>query len=246
MQLNLPLNPVVGQSWLSPDNVLYRWSGRAWETGDPIVFVGARAAAPTVTRTPTITMGPLPPDVIVPGDLWFNTEKGYLYIFYDDGSTTQWIVANPGQGTLEGPPGQTGAPGRDGVMADAPDDGREYIRQDQAWRVLRLAAGRQNYLWSPELVPPPAPGQLRCNVALTELYAHKITGNGIDTSHYFNEVYVTGHKIYIEDMTNPARWIKFNITASTVDSGDYWTVGVAVLEQGTEALTIERVAMLLL
>jgi hypothetical protein len=149
--IDLPLDPVVGQNWLSPDNVLYRWTGVAWETGDPIVFTAAAPPAPFVSRAPNMTMSPLPPETVVAGDFWFNTEKGYLYIYYDDGSTTQWIVANPGRGTLEGPPGQTGAKGADGApgavgppgpegpqgmpgaVGEAPADGKLYGRQDNAW-----------------------------------------------------------------------------------------------------------------
>ena len=29
------------------------------------------------------------------GDLWYRTSDGRLYVYYDDGSTAQWVDANP-------------------------------------------------------------------------------------------------------------------------------------------------------
>ena len=104
MLFEIPAEPIVGQYFTGPNNTIYRWSGFAWETVD----------WRTAGRTPTITMAPVPPDLPIPGDMWFNTEKGYLYLWYDDGSTLQWVVANPGRGTIAGPPGQTGPPGPPG------------------------------------------------------------------------------------------------------------------------------------
>ena len=103
----LPSAPVMGQVWVAPGNTQYRWTGATWDLID-------QRSTVLVSRVPTMTMASVPPDLPLPGDLWFGTETGYLYIYYDDGSTVQWIVANPGRGTLAGPPGQTGAKGDKG------------------------------------------------------------------------------------------------------------------------------------
>lgn len=113
VQFEIPSEPQVGQYFSGADNVTYRWSGYAWETVD------WRAAG----RTPTITMSPLPPDLPIPGDFWFSTDKGYLYLWYDDGNTVQWVVANPGRGTLAGPPGQTGPQGPIGPVGPEGPEG---------------------------------------------------------------------------------------------------------------------------
>jgi hypothetical protein len=71
--------------------------------------------APTVTNpTPKHTMSDVPPSLPVPGDFWWDTTRGFLFTWYNDGNTTQWVVSNPGQGSEEGPPGQTGDKGDDG------------------------------------------------------------------------------------------------------------------------------------
>lgn len=59
--------------------------------------------------TPKISIGPVPPVTAVPGDLWYNDVTGFLFIYYDDGNTAQWVVANPGTG-VQGPPGPPGPP----------------------------------------------------------------------------------------------------------------------------------------
>jgi hypothetical protein len=112
---DLPNAPVVGQVFHGPGTTLYQWTGTTWDMLDP------RA----VTRVPTITMGTEPPALPLAADLWFNTDTGFLFIFYDDGSTVQWVVANPGKGKEQGPPGQTGAQGPPGPQGDAGADGPE-------------------------------------------------------------------------------------------------------------------------
>ena len=97
----IPAAPLVGQTFYGPDNALYQWDGMAWMRLDP------RA----VTRVPTITEGPDPPALPLPADLWYNTVSGFLFIWYDDGNTIQWVVCNPGKGREIGPQGPQGPQG---------------------------------------------------------------------------------------------------------------------------------------
>ena len=235
MKFEIPNEPMVGQLFTGPNNTVFRWSGMAWETVD------WRAAG----RTPTITMSPTPPDLQMPGDFWFNIDNGFLYIWYDDGTTVQWVVANPGRGTLEGPPGQTGAPGKDSPVQEAPENGQEYVRQDATWAVLRLAVQMQNYMWFADPAPPPVSGEMRCNAAKTQLYFNKISGTGMDTSHFFNDAFTAGHKVFVQDRFDTTKWMKFSIATTAADSGTYWTLGVTLLEEGS-AMTTSRVAVALI
>ena len=102
MQFEIPSEPQPGQLWQGPDGLRYMWNGMAWDTVEGQVLA---------SRVPTCTTAPTPPALPAPADLWFNTENGYLYIYYDDGSTAQWVVCNPGRGNIAGPPGQTGPRG---------------------------------------------------------------------------------------------------------------------------------------
>jgi len=76
--------------------------------------------------TPKVTIGPAPPIGQVPGDFWYNNVNGFLFIWYDDGNTAQWVVANPGRGSSlgpQGPPGVTGPAGPQGPLGPAGPEG---------------------------------------------------------------------------------------------------------------------------
>lgn len=48
-----------------------------------------------ITRTPEITIAATPPVGPLEGDLWWNTNTGIEYIWYNDGSSSQWVATNP-------------------------------------------------------------------------------------------------------------------------------------------------------
>ena len=50
-----------------------------------------------------VTVGPTPPVNPVANMLWWDSTGGYLYISYNDGTSTQWVEASPG-GRLETSP----------------------------------------------------------------------------------------------------------------------------------------------
>jgi len=107
MLLSFPASPTVDEVWFGPDGIWYRWNGTAWDAAMPL-------AANQTSRIPTCSIGPVPPPGALPGDLWYSSENGYLYIWYDDGSTLQWVIANPGRGGAVGPQGPQGPPGAPG------------------------------------------------------------------------------------------------------------------------------------
>lgn len=72
------------------------------------------AVPPITTRVPYCTAAPTPPLAPVANDLWFDTVNGYLFIYYDDGNTKQWVVTDPSTSTANGPPGPPGVPGPQG------------------------------------------------------------------------------------------------------------------------------------
>ena len=45
-----------------------------------------------LTNVPGSTTPPANPE---PGNLWFNSEEGRLYVYYDDGDSQQWVDASP-------------------------------------------------------------------------------------------------------------------------------------------------------
>jgi hypothetical protein len=55
------------------------------------------------------------------GQLWFDSVGGQLYVYYDDGNTSQWVIAvNSGAG-----------------ISDAPTDNTTYARNNGAWVNLK-------------------------------------------------------------------------------------------------------------
>ncbi len=55
-----------------------------------------------------VTVSDIPPASAGPGALWWKSDEGNLYVYYNDGTSTQWVVASPGIGAA-GPPGTPGA-----------------------------------------------------------------------------------------------------------------------------------------
>ena len=61
---------------------------------------------------PNMTVDPLPPSAPVVGDLWYNTVTGAIFLWYDDGTSAQWVTVGPGMVGPPGPPGpSSGSPG---------------------------------------------------------------------------------------------------------------------------------------
>lgn len=85
----------------------------AWVETPPNTVVSKFATAPApppivpvpgphdVTRVPTLTVSQVPPTspAPLPGDLWWSTLHGQLFILYDDGNTVQWVLSNHGGGS---------------------------------------------------------------------------------------------------------------------------------------------------
>jgi hypothetical protein len=74
MPLDFPTSPTNGQAY----------NGYVYSTA-----VGAWQAKPSA-QSPFYT-GDTPPGNPVVGDSWFNTNDGTMYVYYNDGNTSQWV-----------------------------------------------------------------------------------------------------------------------------------------------------------
>ncbi len=75
----------VGETWLNTGltkPVLNVWDGFEW------VKTSSSGSGCWVSDTP--------PTEIEQGSLWWNSELGTLFVWYDDGDTQQWVEASPG------------------------------------------------------------------------------------------------------------------------------------------------------
>ena len=77
---------------------------------------GHPGIAATVTVIP-VTVGDSPPigvGVTNNGELWWESDTGDLYVYYDDGNSSQWVMANAGGRGLTGDKGEAGDKGQKG------------------------------------------------------------------------------------------------------------------------------------
>jgi microcystin-dependent protein len=109
--------------------------------GDHVVYAGAlyRAIAPVIPAAfdpaqwtlagGAVTVADVPPDNPQPGNLWFDGIGAQLYIWVNDGTSQQWVIA------INQPPPS-------GLVPEAPTDGAVYGRSDLSWRpALALSGG---------------------------------------------------------------------------------------------------------
>ena len=76
--LDFPANPTIGQVFAS-GGVTWIWDGAKWT-------LSAVAGGGT-----SITIGDLPPTDPAVGALWWHSASGQLYVFYNDGNSSQWV-----------------------------------------------------------------------------------------------------------------------------------------------------------
>ena len=81
---------------------------------------GHPGIAATITVIP-VTVGDNPPPNANNGELWWESDTGDLFVYYNDGNSAQWVMANAGgrgdkgePSSVAGPPGPPGPAGDDG------------------------------------------------------------------------------------------------------------------------------------
>jgi hypothetical protein len=134
MSLNFPDAPTLGQTYPP-----YIWDGEKWDyTG-----VGAPGTA-------NVKMSDTPPPGAVHGDLWYESDSGFIFVRVDDGSSLQWAVTNP----VVPVAGPQGIQGVQGVKGDKGDQGIQGIQGPIAdmtvatTDVAPVAAGDRTLWWN--------------------------------------------------------------------------------------------------
>lgn len=81
MAFDFPASPSEGQEFTPPSGPTYVFTSPVWK------FKNIPAGA-------TVYVGDNPPAAPFPGMLWWDSDLGSLYIYYADGSSSQWVQAN--------------------------------------------------------------------------------------------------------------------------------------------------------
>ena len=91
--LDFPANPTENQQFTGSNNIQYVYASGKWTS------LGAIVDHDPDSDKPTISIGSTPPDSPAVGEMWFNTVKGILFIWYRDESQSgvegQWTDARP-------------------------------------------------------------------------------------------------------------------------------------------------------
>lgn len=112
--LDFPSSPAIGQIYNAPNGVAYQWDGAKW-----VVIGGTGAGGATV-----VSLGPTPPNNPQVGWLWWRSDPdGNLFVWYNDGTSAQWVPAMSSVGQFTG--GAT-SPWTDNGTALVPVKGAAY------------------------------------------------------------------------------------------------------------------------
>ena len=133
MAINLPNSPTNGQTvTVGNKTLVYSTSLSVWQ-------IQSSPAGATVTTSDTAPASPSD------GDMWFDSATLNTFIYYADGSSNQWVKANPSGST--GPQGIQGVAGADGASGG---NGVATIVADMAGLIALsgMSAGAQAYVTS--------------------------------------------------------------------------------------------------
>lgn len=92
---------------------MFYWDGMHW------VHSGGDGGA----GAGRVTVSSVAPQFPLQGDVWFDSVSTQTFVWYDDGTSAQWVVAVNADGTR----------GPGGGLLDAPLTGGPYARQSGSW-----------------------------------------------------------------------------------------------------------------
>lgn len=111
--------------------------------------------APVVGETgsdgASVTTSPNPPSGPEPGDLWFNSDDGRLYVYYEDVDGSQWVDASPDAqaAVVSSSPSPPSSPNANDLWWDD-EDGKLFIYYVDAdssqWVEASPSSGGSNYV----------------------------------------------------------------------------------------------------
>lgn len=143
MAIDFPSSPANGATYTYNGKV-YTFDGVSWT----VATSGGGGSSVTVSGTP-----PVSPSA---GDMWFNSELGTLNVFFDDGSSTQWVAASGERGPVgvvgatgaTGPTGATGAAGPTTINQVISSANRTTVLTDNGKHILHPSSDTTARTWT--------------------------------------------------------------------------------------------------
>ena len=90
MAITFPNSPTNGDTHTAANGLVYSYDGEKWTT----------AAVDSTIATTTISENP--PAAASAGDLWFDSDNGQLYVYYQDTDSSQWVAITVSTSILDG------------------------------------------------------------------------------------------------------------------------------------------------
>jgi len=126
MAFDFPTSPTNGQEYTF-GGVTFVWNGYGWTI--KTVTAGGGGASLTISDTP--------PGSPTTGALWWESDTGILWLYYDDGTSAQWIEIGGGSGSVSK------------SYVDAVDANKVGVDAVQAFSDTQQAQARSNIAAAP-------------------------------------------------------------------------------------------------
>src|SRR3982751_248992 len=97
MAWNFPNSPAENQEYIAPNGYVYRYNAPAWGlqgSGGSTGATGATGPTGPQGLPSQVSVSDAAPSSPVAGQMWWCSLDGNLYIYYNDGNTSQWVQAN--------------------------------------------------------------------------------------------------------------------------------------------------------
>jgi hypothetical protein len=124
----------LGADEAPSDGQTYGRKNEAWS------LIEASGARVSISDNP-----PLNPKI---GDMWFEADSGFMFVFYDDGTSSQWVVSTPVAGMgpqgiqgIQGVKGDQGDQGIQGVQGPVGPVGPQGLKGDQGYQGVQGPKG---------------------------------------------------------------------------------------------------------
>ena len=122
---NLVFNPATNQLVFNSSVV---FGNSATYANGASIGTGSGGAGSGTSGGTSVTISDTPPTNPSPGNLWWNSVLGTMFIYYYNGTSYQWVTSSPalvGAQGVQGPTGPSGYTGSIGVSGGATGSGTD-------------------------------------------------------------------------------------------------------------------------